>query len=325
MSGQILRTVAEVILAGLEKTEARDVVGRGDLGWMEGDEPAIPLAPYRELLQRVLDRFGGGPILQAGLELRHAVHPILFVLLNSDRPEVLIQKEDRLSRYIHSRHRVRIVASEPGRLVLEHAASGSSRPRPTENLASCGQHVALLEMIGARGLTLRLPRSARPEAPAYHEGTVGTVAGTDGFELWDFRWDEFVPSRTPMAGLDDLLLDQARLPEIQERPGIAPAVERIVREDLGRRWSLEVVAGRLFMSTRTLQRKLKAVQLTFTELVMRVRVAEAMRLLRDSELNVTAIGYVCGFADSAHFSHSFKRVAGETPGRWRDRGGALSG
>lgn len=183
----------------------------------------------------------------------------------------------------------------------------------------------MLEMIGARGLSLRFPRSAGREAYANRGEAVETLSGVDGFALWDFRWEEFVATRTPMAGLDELLLDQARLAEIEERPGIAAAVERILREDLGQRWTLGEVAGRLFVSGRTLQRKLRAVELTFTELVMRVRVAEAMRLLLDSDLNVTAIGYVCGFDDSAHFSHSFRRVAGETPKRWREQGGAVDG
>ena len=243
MSGQILRTVVEVVLAGLERTEAREALRRDGLTWTEGDDPAIPLAPYRRLLQEVLDGLGGAPILEAGLQLRHAVHPLLFVLINSDRPEVLIQKEERLARFIHSRHRVRIVAAEPGAFALEHTAADGARPRPAENLASAGQHVAMLEMIGARGLTLRFPRSACPDAFAYRDGRVDTVAGADGFELWDFRWDDFVPSRTPMAGLDDLLLDQARLSEIQERPGVAAAVERVLREDLARRWPVEEVDG----------------------------------------------------------------------------------
>lgn len=317
MSGQILRAVADVILGGLRSNEAAPLLEDADLSWLDGADQAVPLTPYRELLQRVFDRFGGGPILEAGVELRRAVHPLLFVLLNSDRPEVLIQKEERLARFIHSRHRVRIVAAEPDRLVLEHGATGRSPPEPTENLASCGQHVAMLEMIGARGLTLRFPRSSEPESVAWGAGSRGAVPSTGGFEVWDFRWDSFEATRSPMAGLDELLLDQARLDELDDRPGIAAAVERIVREDLGRRWSLGEVASRLFVSKRTLQRRLADVDATFSDLVLRIRVAEAQRLLADSELNATAVGYVCGFADSAHFSHSFKRVTGETPGRWR--------
>lgn len=321
MSGQILRAVADVIVGGLRRTEAAPVVAAADLHWLEGADHAVPLDPYRALLRDVMKHSGGGPILEAGVALRHAVHPLLFVLLNSDRPEVLIQKEDRLARFIHSRHRVRIVASEPGTLVLEHQAAGRAPPEPTENLASCGQHVAMLEMIGARGLSLRFPRSSEPDAVAWAEGTRRSVVGDSGFELWDFRWDSFEATRTPMAGLDDLLLDRARLDELDDHPGIAAAVERIVREDLGRRWSLGEVAGRLFVSKRTLQRRLADVDATFSDLVLGIRVAEARRLLAESDLNVTAVGYVCGFADSAHFSHSFKRFVGEAPGRWRQARG----
>jgi len=204
-------------------------------------------------------------------------------------------------------------------------ATGGTPPEPTENLASCGQHIAMLEMIGAEGLQLRFPRSSHPDAAAWANGAVGSVPDSGGFELWDFRWISFTPARTPMVGLDQLLLDQARLAELEDRPGIAAAVERIVRGDLGRRWSLEDVGRRLFMSKRTLQRRLAGQGLRFSELIVRIRVDEAMRLLGSPELNVTAIGYLCGFADSAHFSHSFKRVTGETPGSWRDRQGPVSG
>lgn len=205
-------------------------------------------------------------------------------------------------------------------MILEHVARGGSPPESTENLASCGQHVAMLEMIGASGLSLRFPRSSRPDALAWADGVLGTMPESGGYDLWDLRWTTFTPARTPMAGLDQLLLDQARLTELEDRAGIGAAVERIVREDLGRRWSLDDVGGRLFMSKRTLQRRLAAQELRFSDLVVRIRVAEAMRLLAGSELNVTAIGYACGFADAAHFSNSFKRVTGETPGSWRHGG-----
>lgn len=318
MSGQIIRAVADVVIGGLRATPAAEVVEASDLSWLEGSSGAVPLTPYRALLREVFERFGGGPILEAGVSLRHAAHPLLFVLLNSSHPDVLVQKEERLSRYIHSRHRVRIVASEPGTFVLEHVARGGAPPEPTENLASCGQHIAMLEMIGAEELTLRFPRSSSPEAIAWSGGSLGAVPGDGGYELWDFRWTRFTPTRSPMAGLDELLLDQSRLAELDDRPGIAAAVERIVREDLGRRWTLDDVGGRLFMSKRTLQRRLSAVDLTFSDLVTRIRVDEARRLLSTSDLNVTAIGYACGFADSAHFSHSFKRLMGAPPGSWRE-------
>lgn len=318
MTGQILTTVAELIVRGLAATPAAPIVERSDLTWLETAEDAVPLAPYRALLADVLEHHGATPILQAGTGLRHVAHPLLFVLLNSDAPDVLIQKEEQLSRYIHSRHGVRVVASPGDGILLEHFSRTQHPAEPTENLASCGQHVAMLEMIGARDLTLRFPRSAAPEAVVYRDGTVQNVAGGHGFDLWHFGWSDFAPARQPMEGLDPVLLDQARLRELQERPGIAAAVERVVRQDLGRSWPLERVAREVHVSKRTLQRRLKEIDRTFSDLVLDIRTAEAGRLLQETDLNITAVGYMCGFADSSHFTHSFKRRYGATPGAWRE-------
>jgi AraC-like DNA-binding protein len=322
MSGQILTVVAELIVQGLRKTRAAGLLAESDLDWLDPGRDSVPLRPYRALLARVLEGFGAGPILQAGTELREISHPLLFVLLNSDRPDLLIQKEDRLSRYIHSRHGVAVVVSTEDELVLEHRSRTHDPAEPTENLASCGQHIAMLEMIGAQGLTLRFPRSEDPDAASYEGGKVCDPAGRDGFDLWHFRWDRFVPTRRPMEGLDDLLLDQARLRELKERPGVAAAVEQVIRQDLSRSWLIDRVAKELKVSKRTLQRHLSAVGRTFTDLVLDVRTQEARRLLLETDLNVTAIGYVCGFADSSHFNHSFKRRHGCPPGVFREGRGA---
>ena len=52
-----------------------------------------------------------------------------------------------------------------------------------------------------------------------------------------------------MDGLDDVLMDQAGLRELEERPGVAAAVERVVRRDFGRTWLLERVARELRTSS----------------------------------------------------------------------------
>jgi AraC-like DNA-binding protein len=318
MHGRIITPVAELVVGGLRGTAAADVVAASDLSWLREDDESVSLQPYRALLTEVMEAHGPSPILEAGLAIRGVAHPILYVLLNSDRPELLIEKEAQLARYIHSRHAVRILSSDDRGIVLEHHSSGRP-PEPTENLASCGQHVAMLEMIGARGLTLRLPRSETPRVPAYASGSVGSVSGVSGFEVWDFRWDAFVPARTPMAGLDEMLLDRARLEMLEDQPGIAAAVERVIREDLGRRWTVDDVARPLFVSRRTLQRRLRQVGRTFSRVVLDTRLDEAARLLRDTELSITSIGYACGFADSSHFNHAFKRREGASPGSWRER------
>ncbi len=76
----------------------------------------------------------------------------------------------------------------------------------------------------------------------------------------------------------------------------------------------------LGLSPRTLQRELGKTGETFTDLVDRVRTQEAARLLEQSELSVTEIGFACGFADTAHFSRRFKERYGAPPSVWRKGG-----
>ena len=49
----------------------------------------------------------------------------------------------------------------------------------------------------------------------------------------------------------------------------------------------------------------------------RVRTEEASRLLKGTELSATEIGYICGFADAAHFTRRFKQRYGCPPSRFR--------
>ncbi|WP_368698021.1 helix-turn-helix domain-containing protein [Paraburkholderia sp. BR14319] len=52
------------------------------------------------------------------------------------------------------------------------------------------------------------------------------------------------------------------------------------------------------------------------------RIELAKAYLRDAQMPLSAISQACGFADQSHFTRSFTRVTGVSPGRWRL--GALS-
>lgn len=319
MAGRIIKTVPTLIVEGLKQTEAAPLVTAADLSWLtDEDELGVPLAPYRRLLDAVLHGVGPMPILQAGQALRGLSHPILFVLLNTANPEILIEKEARLARFIHSRHRVDIVDCAPRQLVLEHTSAGEA-PRPSENLASCGQHIVLFEEIGCRGLTLHFPYGREPDRPVYEAGRFVPMDATDGFHSWRFTWDRFEPTRRPMAGLDDVLLGTLRGRKLNDDADPVAEVEYTLLQDLGRTWKIGAVAEHLGRSTRTLQRQLSGRGNTFTDIVLRVRTSEAARLLERTELSVTEIGYICGFADTAHFSRSFKRRYDVAPSRWAQR------
>jgi len=54
-----------------------------------------------------------------------------------------------------------------------------------------------------------------------------------------------------------------------------------------------------------------------------LRLARAATLLSQSDLPIAAIARACGFADPEHFSHRFKRVYDQPPGRYRHAPQAL--
>ena len=53
------------------------------------------------------------------------------------------------------------------------------------------------------------------------------------------------------------------------------------------------------------------------EFIRRVRIEEACKLMLSRDLPLTEVGLATGFADQAHFSRTFKRVTGLTPGQFR--------
>lgn len=193
----------------------------------------------------------------------------------------------------------------PAHAQAEPEGQVAHRPKPQPELAD--------------GLTLRLPASADPGRFVYQAGRYGAVPEGGGYHVWRFEWAELAPTRRPMPGLDDLLLSDGAIAALEERVGPAAAVQRVVLTDLGRTWRVAEVAEALETSARSLQRALADAGERCSDVVDRVRNEEAARLLAHGDLSVTEVGYVCGFADSAHFSRSFKRRFGCPPSTYRAR------
>ncbi|MGI9472539.1 MAG: helix-turn-helix domain-containing protein, partial [Rubripirellula sp.] len=55
--------------------------------------------------------------------------------------------------------------------------------------------------------------------------------------------------------------------------------------------------------------------------LIRVRVEQAARLLRETDRSITEIAQSCGFYDHAHFSRSFRRITNLSPTAYRNRQG----
>ncbi len=73
------------------------------------------------------------------------------------------------------------------------------------------------------------------------------------------------------------------------------------------------------VSTRTLQRKLAHVGLSYSDILDTVRYENASRLLRDTDCRIIDVAFSSGYTDPAHFSRAFRRMTGVTPRQFREQ------
>ncbi len=81
------------------------------------------------------------------------------------------------------------------------------------------------------------------------------------------------------------------------------------------------VASALFMSARTLQRRLAAEGTSFSQLLEVVRRELAEGYIADASLPISEIGFLLGFSEVSGFSRAFKRWTGASPTAYRGRSG----
>jgi len=82
---------------------------------------------------------------------------------------------------------------------------------------------------------------------------------------------------------------------------------------------LEAVAARLFVSDRTLKRRLLESGFTFRQLLDEARCRDSIRLLRETTHSMQTISRQVGYADPANFTRAFRKWTGSSPGAFRAR------
>ncbi|MHA6485364.1 helix-turn-helix domain-containing protein [Paenibacillus sp. strain BS8-2] len=81
---------------------------------------------------------------------------------------------------------------------------------------------------------------------------------------------------------------------------------------------LAELSDRFFISSHYLSRMFKEVTgFVFTDYVVLTRIKEAQRLLRETELSISAIAERVGFENFSHFGKTFKKVAAISPREYR--------
>jgi AraC-like DNA-binding protein len=81
--------------------------------------------------------------------------------------------------------------------------------------------------------------------------------------------------------------------------------------------SEDEMARRLFLSKRSLQRRLAEEETSFRQILDSTRHDLALRYLGNSHLTINEIGYLLGFSDPSNFTRAFRRWEGLSPSRYR--------
>lgn len=145
-------------------------------------------------------------------------------------------------------------------------------------------------------------------------------AAEDRLCFTDREWQ--APTVDPDEALAELLEEHARIlaqrvPE--PATGFRAEVESVLAGALPEGGTAAEVARRLYMSVRTLQRKLADAGTSFREVSETVRAQLAVSYLADPTVSIAEVAFLLGFSETSAFNRAFRRWTGEPPGRWRRR------
>lgn len=104
-----------------------------------------------------------------------------------------------------------------------------------------------------------------------------------------------------------------------EDPGLLEDALRAWMKHAARKWdaTLEHAAADFGITPRTLQRRLKDLDISFLDLRAQVRMETARRMLVDSRLPVTRIAEQLGFSEPSAFTRAFRSYARQSPRAFR--------
>ena len=123
--------------------------------------------------------------------------------------------------------------------------------------------------------------------------------------------------------VDELLIQITRGLARQNNPGRDFAktfikLEEALRMDLSHQWTVDEMAALVGLGNTLFNEKVKSYS-GFSPLnyLINIRISEAIKLLRNRNISITEISLDTGFYSSQHFSTTFKKLTGFTPGEFR--------
>ncbi|WP_067540365.1 helix-turn-helix domain-containing protein [Nocardia crassostreae] len=101
---------------------------------------------------------------------------------------------------------------------------------------------------------------------------------------------------------------------------VVASVESILGENLRRSMTMSEVADRLFITERTLRRRLRSAGVKYIDIRDQVRQRRALFLVRETGMTIVQIAAETGYREAREFRRAYVRWNGEPPSRTRVRG-----
>lgn len=163
----------------------------------------------------------------------------------------------------------------------------------------------------------------RPRGAENYETMFGCPALFDKMEnrlIYDGKFlDRQARLGDAIAHQETVKLCEQLMEQFQLRAGLAGRVrERLLRGRLAPT-SFADIAKQLYMTERTLRRKLHQERTSFRALLDELRMRMAINYLRDTDLTVQEIAHSLGFGQAASFRHAFRRWKKAAPREFRHR------
>jgi AraC-like DNA-binding protein len=178
------------------------------------------------------------------------------------------------------------------------------------------QHELLPSATSLRRVTFAFPPPPPQFLPRYAEvfgimprfGAPEHTAVFDGFYL-----DQALPQAE--ANTAEQAEAQCRGLVLERRPsgGLAGTVRAVLKDRAQAPPTLVQLAAALHLSTRTLRRRLAEEGVSYRSLLAQTREQLAADLLRDGALTVEEVAQRLGYAETASFTHAFRRWTGVGP------------
>ncbi|MDP1540539.1 MAG: AraC family transcriptional regulator ligand-binding domain-containing protein [Moraxellaceae bacterium] len=182
----------------------------------------------------------------------------------------------------------------------------------------CGRQVTGLLFAGE--IRLAYPRQTHHQH--WPETSAATVVFDAAFNQIRFpRQGLNLPITSPDPQLLEMALQQCEqeLSRLHDTGGLIAAVRQQAREHMATDLSVEFIAQKLGMSSRTLRRRLTELGTSYQMIIEQLRRGRAVELLRQTSMSVEQIASELGYDDPSNFGRAFRRWTGLSPSAYRQQ------